>query len=350
MKSFGLSLARLLVILAALAAPAEAHGGYQVVWDDFRSGFTANTSDARWFNFSMGPFVADDGLVSTSSYGLSVVASGRNPITHLPAFVKTMGQDTGALSAFDHVKWLVIMNHTSSKGLVGFDAKPGEELACEARISGQIYGTWGHPFGNAVFDPDADPRLGAVATSAFDPETFMIFNFLVTNKLIYAFYEHPPFVRDLYGDYAAFSYAVPVATRWPYQQHDLKIAYDKAGGKVRWLIDGNEVFRVDTIGARIDRRYMLLDRGGDDMIFSPDQLDCGMGTFTFLDGYGPTGRGLVQIEPDEDTYFNPRWGEPFGVSFLDEESAVGNRLFGEGAAMQVRRYVVSSRPLFNQCH
>lgn len=348
MKSLGLSLAGLLVILGA-AAPAEAKGGYQVVWDDFRTNFSANSSNARWFNFSMGPFVADDGLVSITKNGLSVVASGQNPITHLPAFVRTMGQDTGPLSAFDHVKWLVIMNHTSSKGLVGFDAEAGQELACEARISGQVFGTHGHPFGSAVAFADVDPRLGAVATSAFDPETFMIFNFLITNNLIYAFYEHPPFVRDLYGDYAAFTYAVPVAYRFPYQQHDLKIAYDKARGRVRWLIDGDEVFRVDAIGARIDRRWMLLDRGGEDMIFSPDQLDCGMGTFTFLDGFGPTQRALVQIDADEDTYFNPRWGEPFGVSFLDPTSAVKKRLFGQGAAMQVRRYVVSSRPASDQC-
>ncbi|MFT3776177.1 MAG: DUF6081 family protein [Minicystis sp.] len=154
------------------------------------------------------------------------------------------------------------MNNQSSKGVVGFDAVPGQELACEARVSGQVFGTHGHPFGHqAVWDPDADPRLGAVATSAFDPETFMIFNFLLTNEVIYAFYEHPPFARDVYGNYAAFTYAIPVAMRCPYQEHDLKIAYDKAAGRVRWLVDGVEVYRVEAIGARIDRHFMLLESG-----------------------------------------------------------------------------------------
>lgn len=343
MKSFAFSMASLLVVLGA-AAPAEARNTYHVVWDDFKKGWSADAPDARWFHFSVGPFIADDGIESTSCHGLSVVPRGVNPITGAPAFVKTMGQETGFLSAFDHVKWLVVMNHFSSKGFLGFDAEPGRELACEARVSGQIFGTKTHPFGAAVTDPDDDPRLGSVATSAFDPETFMIFNFLLTNKRIYAFYEHPSFARDVYGDYAAFTYAVPVAARSPHDRHDLKIAYDKARGTVRWIVDHVEVFRVDAIGARIDRQHMLLDRGGDDMIFSPDQLDCAMGTFTFLDGYGPTHRGLVQIDPDPGTYFNPRLGEPSGVTFIDDDSALQSRMFGAGAAMQVSRYVVSSLP------
>lgn len=350
MKSFAFAIPGLLAIFAA-AAPAEAKNAYHVVWDDFRHGFSANAPDARWFNFTVGAdaagnplFVADDGIVSTSSHGLSVIASGVDPVTHAPAFTKSMSQDTGFLSAFDHVKWLVVMNHFSSKGFLGFDAQPGHELTCEARISGQIFGTHEHPFGReAVTDPDADPRLGAVATSAFDPETFMIFNFLVTNTRIYAFYEHPSFARDVYGDYAAFSYAIPVVERCPYDRHDLKIAYDKSRGTVRWLVDQVEVYRVEALGKRIDRQWMLLDRGGEDMSFSPDQLDCAMGTFDFLDGYGPTDHGLVQIDPDPTTYFNPRSGAP-GVDFLDPRSAPSSRLFGEGAAMQVDHYVVSSLP------
>jgi hypothetical protein len=334
-----------LSILAAAPAAAAAQHGYRVVWDDFHDGWSANAPGAKWLDFTAGTFLADDGVVTTSERGLRVESSGVNAFTGAPAFVKTMGQDTGALSAFDHVKWLVIMNHLSSKGFVGFDAAPGQELACEARIAGRVYGTEHHPFGSAVVHPEADPRLGAVATSAFDPETFLIFNFLLTNEVVYAFYERPTFARGVFGDYAAFTYAVPVFARRPSDEHDLKIAYDKAGGTVRWLVDGDEVFRVDTLGTRIDRRYMLLDRGGADVIASPDQLDCAMGTFDFLDGYGPTRRGLVQIDPDPGTYFNPRLGEPAPLTFIDDESTPADRLFGQGASMEVRRYVVSSRPV-----
>jgi hypothetical protein len=345
MKSFAFSLLASLSILAAAPPAAAGQGSYHVVWDDFKAGFSANAPGAKWLNFTVGPFVADDGLITTSPHGLFVESSGVNALTGAPAFVKTMGQDTGALSAFEHVKWLVIMNHVSTKGFAGFDAVPGQELTCEARISGRVYGTEHHPFGKAVVDPDADPRLGCVATSAFDPETFLIFNWLVTNEVLYAWYERPTFARGTFGDYAAFSYAVPVLPLEPFEEHDLAIAYDKAGGKVRWLVDGVELFRVDALGTRIDRRFMLLDRGGSDVIASPDQLDCAMGTFDFLDGFGPTDRGLVQVDPDPGTYFNPRLGEPFPVTFIDDESLLSHRLWGQGAAMAVRRFVISSLPV-----
>lgn len=330
--------------LVLLTAPVAARAdGYRVVWDDFQSGFVADTPGAPWLHFSAGAFVADDGIVTTSGQGLSVVASGTNPITHAPAFTSTMGHETGWLTAFDRIKWLAIMNHTSSKGFLGFDAEPGKELACEATISGQVLGAWGHPFGVAAPFPSSDPRLGTVAMSAFDPETFVIFNFLLTNDLIYAMYERAPFLRDTQGDYAAFTYAVPVAFRCPHERHRLKIAYDKARGRVRWIVDDREVLRVSNIGARAGRAYMIIDRGGENVTVSPDQIDCGMGTFTFLDAYGPTGRALVQLDPDGGSYFDPRFGEPFQATFLDDDSLTSNRLFGQGAAMQVARYVVSSR-------
>lgn len=346
MKSLIFSLIGALALLTSTEGPAAAHGRHGVVWDDFRHGFTVDTPSAKWLTFSAGSFVADDGIASTSSGGLWVSASGQNPFTHAPAFTKTMSWEDGPLSAFDHVKWLVIMNHFSSRGQVGFDAVPGRELVCQATVSGRIFGASAHPFGPAVLAPNADPRLAAVATSAFDPETFVIFNFLLTNNMIYAFYERAPFARTATDDYASFIYAVPVAARWVFQEHDLQIAFDKAGGKVRWLIDGIEVFRVSTIGSRINRAFMLLDRGGANRVISPAQLDCGMGMFTFLDGYGPLNRALTQIDEDEGTYFHPLLGEPHPVKFLDPNGLEGSRLFGQGAEMHVDSYVVQSRPLY----
>lgn len=345
MKSLVFRVLGALAILMIGRGTAAAHGGYRVVWDDFKHGFSADAPGARWLHFSAGPFVADDGIEWTSHHGLWVSSSGWNPITHAPAFVKTMSSADGPLSAFDHVKWLAIMNHEASSGFVGFDAVPGRELRCKAVMSGQVFGAHRHPFAEAVSDPGADPRLGVVAMSAFDPETFVIFNFLLTNERIYAFYERAPFARDVYGDYAAFLYAIPVASRCAYQKHELAIAYDKAGGTVRWILDHEEVFRVDAIGARIDREYMLLDRGGEDAIVSPDQLDCGMGTFTFIDGYGPTDRGLAQIDADAGAYFHPIDGEPALMSFVDPIGSPGSRLFGQGALMEVERYIVESRPV-----
>ncbi len=345
MKSIALACAAALISLAA-AAPAAAQGskGYRVMWDDFQDGWSADTPDARWLTFSQGSYVASDGVPSTSFLGLDVRSSGVNAKTGEPAFSLTLGQDAGALSAFDHAKWLVIMNHFSSAGYVGFDAVPGQELSCEADVSGQVFGGRGQPFGGAVSDPDGDPRLGAVATSAFDPETFVICNFLVTNQMIYAFYERPVFLRSTLGNYASFSFAVPVLARTPLDHHRLQIAYDRAAGVARFRVDGVEVFHVGAIGSRIDRRYMLIDHGGDDVVVSPAQLDCGMAMFDFLDGYGPSSRGLVQIDPTNASYFDPRLGAPRRMTFVDPGSDLDSRLFGQGAAMQVRDFVVASQP------
>jgi hypothetical protein len=345
MKSIALPCATVLsCLLAASPAAAQEDQSYHLVWDDFQSGWSADAPGARWLTFSDGSYVADDGIVTTSDRGLEVRPRGVNALTGEPAFSLTLGHDAGALAPFDHAKWIVIMNHFSSRGFVGFDAVPGQELSCEADVSGQVFGGAGQPFGDAVQNTWGDPRLGNAAISAFDPESFIIFNFIVTNDMLYAWYERPVFLRGTLGNYASFAFAVPVMPRSPRDRHRLAIAYDRAAGVARWRVDGEEVYSVGTIGARIDRRYMMIDHGGGDTIVEPAQLDCGMALFDFLDGYGPAGMGLVQIDPSSGDYFDPLEGAPAGMTFVDPDSAPGERLFGQGAVMQVRRFVVESRP------
>jgi hypothetical protein len=337
----------LLAILTTLAlvspaGTARADAGYDIVWDDFRSPWK---TDTRWLPFVYGAYQADDGCGTSTPWGLLVTSCGVNPTTRLPAFRNTIGHDGNSLAPMDHAKWIVLMNHFSSAGEPGFDAVAGQELGCEAVMSGQVFGTEAQPFGNAVIDPDADLRLASVAMSAFDAETFVIFNFVLTNDLVYAFYERPAFARAPGANDAAFSFAVPVMRRSPGDTHRLAIAYDRDAGTARWLIEGVEVFRVDAIGARLpDRKHMLIDLGGYDVALSPAQLDCAMGMFDFLDGYGPTGRGLVQVDANPDDYFDPRLGPPARMTFIDPASLPSDRLFGQGAAMRVERFDVWSRP------
>jgi len=74
--------------------------------------------------------------------------------------------------------------------------------------------------------------------------------------------------------------------------------------------------------------------------FSPNQLDCGMGMFTLLDGHAPqgdvTGKGLVQLSSVPGFYFNPAVGAPTSETFVDPSSATSSRLWGEGAELSVR--------------
>lgn len=324
---------------------------YQITWDDFSDGFRTSGPEARWTYVTAGPFIADDGIVTTSPKGLRVVSSGTNPGSGEPAFVHTVGQEddngSGLPGGLDHIKWLVYANHQASAGYQGFDTVLGHELSGETWISGRTYGTEKHPFGSGVCNPDDDLRLASVAVSVSDPETNIVFDFFVTNRTIYAFYERLPAARATLGNYAAFSSMIPVARRSPADQHHLKICYDRAAGVVRWLVDAKEVHRVDRLGYRPAREYLTLDHGGVETLVTPRQLNFGMGMFSLLDGSlpGHSEPGLVRLSNASSFYFSPMLGEPIAQSFLDDESLCSHRLFGQGAEMRMSRYVVSSVPI-----
>lgn len=327
------------------AAPRPGTDG--IVWaDDFRNGFVTDGPDARWTMLAVGPYVADDGAVRTSRRGLDVVSSGTNPATGQPAFVRTLAQDDdnpyGLPGFLDHLKWFAKARHTASTGLEGFDAVPGMVLSCETWMSGRTYGTAGHPFGGAVTDPDTDLRLASAIVSVGDPETSTIFDFWVTNHEIYAYYERLPDQRGTLGNYAAFSYVV---ARTPGQPNHLKLAYDRTAGMVRWLVDGSEVLRVDHLGYRLaSRKYLALDHGGTEQSVAPRQLRCSMGLLSLLDAELPGRSALVRLSSMPSLYFDPPVGEPAPQTFVDDQSPVSSRLFGQGAGLSMSGFVVSSVP------
>ncbi|GAA3007465.1 DUF6081 family protein [Streptomyces fulvorobeus] len=319
---------------------------YRMVWDDFADGFRAEGEDARWFHVAGGPYRADDGVVTTRKGELSVRARGSHPVTGEPAFTQTIPADNpiGMPGSGDHAKFIAYTSHTATSGHPGFDAEDGYELLFETRLSGRTYGTAGHPFGDAVSDPDDDLRLASAMMLTTDPETSVSFDFVVTNKRIYAWYGRPTFMRGELGDYASFAHTVPLADRAPDDTHRFGIAYDRAAGVVRWLIDGREVFRVDRIGFRLDRSTATLDEGGEETLIKPRQLNAGLGLLTLLDASWPTDKGLVRLSSrTHSTYYRPSVGAPAELEFADEESTEAGRLFGQGASFRLGPYRVSSR-------
>jgi len=321
-----------------------------VLWrDDFRGGFSATGPTARWrFVQASAELIADDAVVTTGDSGLHLVARGRNPDTGEPAFTRTVPSELGnpgAVPGFaDHAKWIAYANHEATSGFQGFDAEPGRVLSCEATISGRTYGTAGHPFGDAVEDPDDDLRLAGAMLNTIDPESSVAFDFILTNKRLHAFYGRTNFARRRLGNYASFASTVPLVSRRPADRHHVKISYDRAAGTVRWILDGEEVLRVDRIGHHLGRDTLTLDEGGALEVVEPRQLSFGMGMLTLLDGSWPTDRGLVRLSPGP-TYYRPSAGEPTLQSFVDEESRESSRLFGQGAEVSVRDYTVTSVPV-----
>jgi len=338
------------LLLFPTLAPAQL-GSYSITWDDFKDGFSATGPDAKWFYFAFGPYVGDDGIETTSNKGLKVVSSGTNSTTGLPAYVRTLGQETdpvdnpfGLPGGLDHVKWLAMANHLATTGFPGFDAVHGRELRFDAWISGRSYGNEFHPFGSAVADPDDDVRLAASAMPTIDFENFIVADFFFTNKRIYAIYERLPFGRTVFNNYAAFTYAIPVGTRQPHQQHHVTVAYDRTANVFRWLIDDQEVFRVENPGRLLpSREHMIIDHGGIEEDVECRQRNVSLGMFTLLDGAYPGQAGLVQLSAAPGFYFDTATGMPVAQTFLDILSLHNSRVWGAGGEINVRKVRVSSR-------
>ncbi|MEV4501166.1 DUF6081 family protein [Streptomyces klenkii] len=306
-------------------------------FDDFRNGFAATGAGARWETQPTGGLANGDGITSTTSTGLKVVPTGTDPATGKPAFVSTSApQSQGGNGTWDHVKWGARPKSTSKAGYPGFDTPKTGSLHCTTNMSATTTGTEKHPFGTAVADPQSDPRLAAGAMVVSDAQSAVIFDFFVTNKKVYAIYER---LRMPGTTYAAYSYAVPVADRASSTQRDnLRIVVDSENSAVTWFVNDKNVLNVKGIGTRaVDRKYMTLDHGGTEEVVHPRQLNCGVSTFTLLDGaVGSNTKGLVRLDSTVD-YFDPRIGAPTRQTFLDETSAAGNRLWGQGATLDVSK-------------
>lgn len=307
--------------------------------DDFSQSFEAGIREEKWNYFSWAPFVADDGIETVDNGVLTVRSSGTNPTTRAPAFTKTVAP-TNAKGSLDHHKWLVYTNAFNDQTkFPGFASVAGKELVCEAWMRGQTFGTDAHPFGHAVVDAH-DPRLASFALKAFDPETSIGFAFVLTNDKIYALYERLPHARATLGNYAAFSYIIEIGTRVPSNFHNLELAYDRARGAVRWYIDGKERYKVGNIGKHLSDQFLTVDNGGEQpsLPIVLNQLNCGMGHSTLLDGFLPTQTALVRLSSDTNFYSHPI--AKGLLTFLDEVSAPQSRLFGQGVQTQVKRFNV----------
>jgi hypothetical protein len=311
----------------------------QLFYQNFSGGFAADEWTTLSATTPTGTLADGDGVVTTSASGLSVVPTGTNPVTGQPAFAATTGQQSagGGGSDADHVKWLAFAKHTASSGLPGYDIPATGSLTCSTKMSAQVTGLAQQPYGAAVPDPQADPRLGSGTLVAADFQTGAIADFALTNTTVYALYER---IRDTGTTYAAYSYAVPVATRTPTTQEQVAIRFDEAGSRVTWLLNGEQVLSIDKIGTlALPRTDMLLDHGGTPAQVSLAQADCGLGIGDELDATTPAGEtangaGLVQLDSTAGFYFDPRAGQPTPQTFLDTDDTVAERLWGQGVDLQ----------------
>ncbi|REE96264.1 DUF6081 family protein [Thermomonospora umbrina] len=307
--------------------------------DDFRDGLD---TAARWRLRPRGGLEHGDGIVRCSSEGLTVTPTGTDPATGRPAFAVTYGQGAPEGGWNDHMKWVALTRHAADGGAPGFDVPATGALTCTVTLSGERHGVERHPFGAAVADPRADPRLGMVSMVMVDLEAHLVFGFALTDSVVYALYERPPAPGRRY---ASFGYAVPVADRTADRWHACRIRVDEGGGRVSWVLDGRTVLTTDRLGLRaFGRADMLLDHGGAEERVRLRRLACGLGLFTLLDGAGPDGGGLVRLDAAPDFYLAPRDPGSRPQSFVDERSLPENRIWGAGAVLRARAVDIVESP------
>uniref|UniRef100_A0A6G6AAS2 Uncharacterized protein n=1 Tax=Borely moumouvirus TaxID=2712067 RepID=A0A6G6AAS2_9VIRU len=254
---------------------------------DFEYDFTREKYNDEDFNYVFGT----DGTVSQDANGLTV--------SSVP-FTSTVPVGN------EHPKWLKFYKDA-------FELCEDREVVFEIEMSGrQVIDPTTIPerMRPRIRDVNDDLRLASSAFNVIDPDTWMVFDFFVTNTAIYAFYERLPFGKPAFnggnltslGDYAAFSNAIWVARRSatnPLEQYEkLSIGIHKGRGLVTWYIDDVPVFSINRIGFRAHDQYRLLDLGGEEYLVSPNSMRVGFGTFSLLDMALPNDYDRAYVLPE----------------------------------------------------
>ncbi|SPN79320.1 Hypothetical protein BRZCDTV_276 [Brazilian cedratvirus IHUMI] len=301
------------------------------------------------------------------------------------SFTRTDPQTTDGPVPFgttDHVKFLALSEPIPAP-------LEGAQISATWVVNAQQTNVENNPFYQLDSpDPNSDFRLASFILNFLDFSKLAIFDFALTNNTVYVIIERLPGLESVFGNYAAYEYAIPVyyskelCTEW----HKYSISYNKCTGEVTWSIDEQPVFQITEIGrllrpcnAFIFRKgrfvplknpefYKTLDFGGEEPVIplTLTTVQAGFGLFTILDAYLPRGRKctespfyppLVRLESaryrfgTSPFYKNPLTGgeaqflynsvlDPTGTFYLPTIPPQ-IRVFGQGARANVAQLTVS---------
>ena len=377
----------------AVSQPLGSDPKETLIFHDNMAGFAVGGT-GNYYYFSSGGTDGDDAVVAYDSTNKYLdVNSGVGGGGFTKTWTASIPDATGGL---DHVKYLVYRN-----GAIPLPDN-GDEFVYEAYIAAQTQpGTvpsGGEPMDLGVTNAGDDIRIAGAAINTIDYVSWIVCDIFFSNETIYAFYERLPFGKPSFGgagpDYHAFSHCIPIAKRNkddPLSQFDkVAIAYNRAAGTVRYLVNDQEKFVVKDIGLPIDRKYRILDHAGPALKVDLQQTNVGFGTFTLLDMNNPVldslpaalagaaaggvvadsinpNRPLVQLGLDAQ-YIDPQrtdalTGDDLAVGsapnaesgdydFLVKADAdTSSRLFGNGARLRIkwlRTKFLSPAPVVSQ--
>jgi len=204
--------------------------------------------------------------------------------------------------------------------------------------------------------PGQDFRTGGTILMALDPALGFQFSYFVTSDMIYAIYARLPDQREAIGNYAAFTFVIPILYRLVTDQHKLKLILSRRTRTVRWQLGTRDVFRVTNVGFLADRQYMTLDLAGGEQDAFPTSIQYGIGAMDFLNHYPACWR----ICPDSKTccfpparqaliktgdkyawqQYSPIEGKAANATFWDEHARKEYRLWGQGSSATIKRITV----------
>jgi len=329
-----------------------------------------------WNFFSDGEgFCASDGKWKTGRNGLTVNAK---------RFTKTFPEDSDdvhQLGYLDHIKTFFILNSE-------FEVPQCGEVYGEAWMSARIFGADApcvcesppDGFGKFVVDPSSDLRLGYADFSMLDFDSGVHLGFAVTNAAIYALYEQWPFNGDdgcgePRANFAAAYYVGGRNVKEPMCDFArLGLAVDRVRGGL-WYLNNNLVHQQVRLGTLPDPKHTLYRTcGGSASEVTVKCVRIGFGLFTMLDAFAPNnpeysvisgGRGgrkgsicgdmcassssasderqVALVRLSSTAYYAPLRPTSRPLFVYSDCNPRRNRLFGQGAVMQLRQVKVENR-------
>jgi len=251
----------------------------------------------------------------------------------------------------DHIKYFLISVDPYVVPEIGL-------LSIEYKARAKVNGLHKTPFPQEVLAEDNDVRLASGFAGMIDPMTGLSIGFLLTNDRIYIQYGRLPIARPLLGNYAAFVMIIPLAERCPEQYNNMRMVFDSQSKEIAFLIDGEELYRIQNVGYIQDRRLLVSDAGGEKTLVWPQTLQLLFGSTTALDfypaatnpacrnpyadsstcGFPPVSIGLVNTSSaNAPPLYNPGTVEQTPAMYYDPEGVMGcHHVWGQGVDMDVK--------------